>query len=185
MVSWERPRDASALRGRLYARVLLASGVLAGSDSEFRAETRTTTREHGEPRSGSRSMRRRTAALHPQSQILYWSGGEILSPGQFSAFSGSCPRSPRETQVQIPRRQRMTIPRLDSLARNLRSLGTTEAVPHFPLPHSLIPSFPHFGVLSGDPTHERGSSVGWFVGGVSTSRRLGRTGPAAEDGTPA
>ena len=104
---------------------------------------------------------------------------------RFPACSGCCPRLRVKHQVQIPRRQRMTIPRLASLARNLRSLGMTEAVPHFPLPDSPIPSFPHFGVLSGDPTHERGSSVGWFVGGVSTSRRLGRTGLAAEDGTPA
>jgi len=41
-----------------YPRVLLASGVLAASESEFHAETRTTTGERGELLSGSRSMHR-------------------------------------------------------------------------------------------------------------------------------
>ena len=40
----------------LHSRVFAASGVLAGSDSEFHAETRTTTGERGELLSGSRSM---------------------------------------------------------------------------------------------------------------------------------
>ena len=100
---------------------------------------------------------------------------------QLSAFSARNPSADPSTPADDDSSTRFA--RSESaLARDDRGRSSFPT-PSFP--HSLIPSFPHFGVLSGDPTHERGSSVGWFVGGVSTSQRLGRTGPAAEDGTPA